>query len=104
MMEQRPKKPTEAEKSFAATDFEKLLSEVSDAPANTDFATLVKLMEAAGFELRMGKKQHAVFLHRTHHKLQNLAKPHHGPVKPIYVRECLKIIKELQGLQEKPDD
>jgi hypothetical protein len=97
-------KSMEAKKSAGATDFEKLWSKVSSAPANTDFATLVKLMEFAGFELRMGKKQHAIFVHRTHHKLQNVAKPHHGPVKPVYVRECLKTIRELWGLQEKPDD
>jgi hypothetical protein len=80
------------------TEFEKLLDAVSRAPANTDFATLVKLMRFAGFELRMGKKQHAIFINRTYGKLQNVAQPHHGPVKPVYVRDCLKIIEELRTL------
>ncbi len=86
------------------TEFEKLWAAVSSAPANTDFATLVKLMEFAGFELRMGKKQHAIFTNRAYRKLQNVARPHHGPVKPFYVRECLKVIEEIQMFREKIND
>ena len=86
------------------TEFEKLWAAVKSAPANTDFATLAKLMKCAGFELRMGRKQHAVFLNRTYGKLLNVAKPHHGPVKPSYVRECLKIIEEIRTSQESSDD
>jgi hypothetical protein len=82
------------------TEFEKLLTVVSRAPANTDFSTLVKLMRSAGFELKMGKRQHAIFINRTYGKLQNVAKPHRGPVKPVYVRDCLKIIGELRTVQE----
>jgi hypothetical protein len=77
------------------SDFEKLLAAVTAAPANTNFGTLTKLMEGAGFEMRMGKKQHAIFINPTHGKLINVAKPHHGPVKPAYVRECLKTIAEI---------
>jgi predicted RNA binding protein YcfA (HicA-like mRNA interferase family) len=84
-------------------DFEKLLASVSNAPANTDFATLVQLMELAGFQLRMGKKQHAIFTNKTHAIRRTVAKPHHGPVKPVYVRECLKAIEELRFAQEKPN-
>ena len=86
------------------TEFEKLWAAVSSAPANTDFATLVKLMASAGFELRMGKKQHAIFTNRAYGKLQNVARPHRGPVKPVYVRECLKTIEEIWVLQGKIDD
>ena len=86
------------------TEFEKLWAAVSNAPANTDFATLVKLMKSAGFELRMGRKQHAIFTNRRHGKLQNVARPHRGPVKPVYIRECLKMVEEIQVLQEKSDD
>jgi hypothetical protein len=81
------------------TEFEELLTAVRGAPANTDFATLVKLMRSAGFDLRMGKKQHVIFINRTYGKLQNVAKPHRGPVKPVYVRDCLRIIEELRTLQ-----
>lgn len=84
-------------------EFEKLWAAVSSAPVNTDFATLVKLMASAGFELRMGK-QHAIFTNRGYGKLQNVARPHRGPVKPVYVRECLKIIEEIGVLQGKIDD
>lgn len=38
----------------------------------------------------MGKKQHAIFTNQAYGKRQNVAKPHHGPVNPVYVRECLK--------------
>ena len=83
------------------SEFEKLLTAVSAAPANTDFATLVKLMRSAGFELRMGKKQHGIFTSRIHRRMINVAKPHHEPVKPVYVRECLKTIAEVFAFREK---
>ncbi len=86
------------------TEYEKLWAAVSSAPANTDFPTLMKLMKSAGFEMRMGRKQHAIFTNRRYGKLQNVARPHHGPVKPVYVRECLKTIEEIQVLQGKIDD
>jgi hypothetical protein len=73
-------------------DLDKLFAAVRDAPANTDFNTLTSLMRSAAFDLRMGKKQHAVFINRTTRQLINVAKPHRGPVKPVYVRECLKVI------------
>ena len=81
-------------------ELEKLVRAVSAAPANTDFPSLVKLMRAAGFELRMGKKQHAIFIHHTQRRLVNVAKPHHGPVKPVYLRECLKVIAQIVPLSE----
>jgi len=80
-------------------DLERLFAAVSGAPANTDFNTLTKLMRSAGFDLRMGKKQHAVFINRTTHQMINVAKPHRGRVKPVYVRECLKVI--AAALREK---
>jgi len=72
------------------SDFEKLLAAVTAAPANTNFGTLTKLMEGAGFEMRMGKKQHAIFINPAHGKLINVAKPHHGPVKPHMCASVLK--------------
>jgi hypothetical protein len=86
-------------KGVGVTPLEKLLDAVANAPANTRFDTLVRLMEAAGFRLRMGKRGHAIFIHRAYHILQNVAVPHHGPVKPVYVRECLKAIEKLQLLR-----
>lgn len=84
-------------------ELEQLFTDAVDAPANTDFAVLVKLMEAAGFKLKMGRRGHAIFTHRAYGIRQNVAKPHHGPVKPVYVRECLKAIEKVQLLQEKSD-
>ncbi len=81
------------------TEFEKLLTVVSRAPANTDFSTLVKLVRSAGFELKMGKRQHAIYINRTYGKLQNVAKPHRGPVMPVYVLDCLMIIGVLRTVQ-----
>ncbi|HYB91525.1 MAG TPA: hypothetical protein VEC38_10805 [Candidatus Binataceae bacterium] len=51
----------------------------------------------------MGSKQHGIFTNRTFNVRQTVAKPHHGPVKPVYVRDCLKAIEELQARQGKTD-
>src|SRR5260370_23440322 len=90
-------------RGVSMADLEMLLGNVSQAPANTDFGTLVELMTLAGFELRMGKKQHAIFTNKAHGIRQTVAKPYHGPVKPVYVRECLKAIESLRVAQGKPD-
>jgi predicted RNA binding protein YcfA (HicA-like mRNA interferase family) len=86
-----------------ADDFEQLFATVAAAVANTKFETLVKLMESVGFEMRIGKKHHAIFTHRAYGLRQNVAIRHHGPMKPVYVRECIKILEKFQMLQGNTD-
>lgn len=84
-------------------DLDQRLADVANAPANTDFDELVAVMKAAGFEFRMGKKGHGIFTNRAYGVRQTVARPHHGPVKPVYVKDCLNAIDKLRALQEKTD-
>ena len=84
-------------------DFEQLFAEVCDAPANTRFEKLAKLMEAAGFKTKIGKKNHAIFTHPAYGIRQNVAIPHHGPMLPVYVRDCINTLEKLQVLKGNTD-
>lgn len=65
---------------------------------NVRFADLVALMEAWGFNYRLGASgDNGIFVHPTHHESASTAKPHHGPVKPVYVRACLAAIGRVKN-------
>jgi hypothetical protein len=85
-------------------DLHKLFEKVANAPANTRLKDLISLMELAGFKTKHGKKGDIViFTNATYHVRQTAAKPHHGPVLPVYVRDCLKAIERVQFLQGNTD-
>jgi hypothetical protein len=82
----------------------RLFARATNAPASIRFTELVKLMELAGFKTKYGRKGDiAIFIHPSCHVLQTAAKPHHGPVLPVYVRDCLKAIEKVRLLQGKAD-
>jgi hypothetical protein len=86
-------------------EFAKLLARIANAPASTRFGDLVKLMELAGFKTKYGTKGDiAIFTHAACNVRQTAAKPHHGPVLPVYIRDCLKAIAQVQLLQGDIDD
>ncbi|MGH7908138.1 MAG: hypothetical protein ACREP6_16075 [Candidatus Binataceae bacterium] len=85
-------------------DFDRAFAQVANAPANTRFKDLVKLMELAGFQTKYGKKGDiAIFTYPAYHVRQTAAKPHHGPVLPVYVKDWLKAIEKVRLLQGNTD-
>src|ERR1700677_1193312 len=54
-----------------------------------------EVMELAGFKTKYGTKGDiAIFTHAACNIRQTAAKPHHGPVLPVYVRDCLKALAQ----------
>ena len=75
----------------------KLLTRIQQGPKSVRFAELVKVMKAFGFKDRpMEKGDGVVFSHTVYAGLiVTIAKPHHGPVLPVYVRTCLNAIEDI---------
>lgn len=83
---------------------EKLFAKVAQAKKSTRFEALVKLMEVWNFETTYGESGDiAIFRHRVYPVQTTAAKPHHGPVKPVYVRHCLNAIEQVQLHEEQGD-
>lgn len=72
----------------------KLLRKLTESPKNVTITELLKLMELIGFSYRKGSKNHYIFYYQS--LTICVAPPHPGKhVKPVYIRECIKAIKEL---------
>ena len=76
---------------------ERLFAKVCEGRRNVRFEALVRLMELWGFEARYNSAGDGVsFRHGQYAIIVTAAKPHHGPVKPVYVRGCIGAIEEAQ--------
>jgi hypothetical protein len=83
---------------------ERLFAKVAEGPKGVRFEVLVKLMELWGFSTRYNSKgDGAIFRHSAYGVMITAAKPHHGPVKAVYVRACLNAIEEVQIREAKSD-
>ncbi len=80
--------------------YEKLLYRVKISPKQVSLTELIKLMELVGLKWRRGSKNHYIFYYKS--ITVGVAPPHSGRfVKPIYVRNCLKVIEEVLKNEER---
>ncbi len=84
---------------------ENLCAEIRRRPRNVRWKELEKLMDMAGFDIRLTKSAHgAVFHHRVYPTTVSAAKPRQGkPVLETYIWDCLNAIDDVAQLAEDTD-
>lgn len=86
---------------------ERLLAKIEQGPKSVRLEDLEKLMELWGFKAKYGKSGDSVIFWHQLYRLPEpptAAKPHHGPVLSVYVKNCLKAIEIIRLKQEEESD
>ena len=88
------------------TKREKRLQRMRQNPRNVSFETLRKVLEDYGFVLQRSSGSHWSFSVQIGVRLRLLVVPYRKPVKPVYIREAIKLIDEIQaeGEYHGPED
>jgi predicted RNA binding protein YcfA (HicA-like mRNA interferase family) len=82
----------------------KLLEKLRNNPKNVRFADLCKLLESYGFVLRRSSGSHHSFVVTIGEQKVLLVVPYRRPLKVVYVKKTLKLIEQIEKLQENTDD
>ncbi len=75
---------------------EKLRQRIERNPNNVSFHNLRVLLESYGFELKRTKGSHHSFVAQIGERKVLLVIPFRKPLKPIYVKQALTLIEEIE--------
>jgi predicted RNA binding protein YcfA (HicA-like mRNA interferase family) len=78
------------------TKREKRRQKIEQNPKNVRFNDLQRLLEDYGFTLKRSKGSHHSFVVTIGNKKKLLVVPKKNPLNPVYVKEALAIIKQIE--------
>ena len=76
---------------------------IAQKPKNIRFADLQRLLEDYGFELKRTKGSHHSFVGYVGDQKVTVVIPYRRPLKEVYVKKVLKILDEIEPLDENDD-
>lgn len=79
------------------TKRQKLRQKIEQNPKHVLFQDLRLLLEENGFELKRTKGSHHSFVGKVAGKKTSLVVPYKKPLKEVYVKKALDLIKQLES-------
>ncbi len=79
------------------TKRDKLRRRIQQNPKNVSFRNLQLLLEAYGFELKRTRGSHHSFVGQVKGQSVLLTVPFRRPLQPIYVRQALALIEQIEA-------
>lgn len=76
---------------------------IAQNPKHIRFEDLRRLLEDYGFELKRTKGSHHAFVGYVGEQKVTVVIPYHRPLKEVYVKKALKILDEIEPLNEADD-
>ncbi len=83
---------------------EKRLQRILQNPKNVSFGDLRKVLEDYGFVLDRSSGSHHSFKVEIKGEFRLFVVPYRRPLKPVYVKEALKLIEEIEDVEEETDE